>query len=504
MAQTLYLAANLVRETAVFGHLQIVYEDVNGDLLENETTSPGFPYFFGDWVYPTFGRPHDVAENTPGYGSPNDYAIVPLDLQTSQTGEHVWELLGQIHASLSNGRHGLNYDVDQNSNSYATTILWSVGIDIGPYLSEVTPPDVLGFPGVETNILLGAATGGFFSSDDTPIPLTLAGTAGNDFIRTGIGDDTLGGGGGNDQILSGDGADEVTGGGGADTLLGEGGNDALSGDEGYDMLRGGGGFDLLRGGDGNDALYGGGQGDILYGEVGSDLLIGENGYDRLFGGFGSDTLQGGAGSDMLLGGDQPDVLLGGTGSDSLEGGSGSDQLFGEAGSDTLIGGNGNDTLHGGDQSDELFGGAHHDLLEGGNGYDRLHGERGSDTLSGGNGDDLLEGGHGSDSLLGGAGSDTLHGGKGHDTMSGGLDADTFVFKDFDSGFGHDTITDFKASAPREVIDLKAVASIQNFSDLVDNHMSQVDEDVVIDALGGSTVTLLGVFLSDLSADDFLF
>ena len=162
---------------------------------------------------------------------------------------------------------------------------------------------------------------------------------------------------------------------------------------------------------------------------------------------------------MLIGGDQPDILLGGTGSDSLEGGSGSDQLFGEVG---------------------------------------------SDTLRGGNGDNLLEGGHGSDSLLGGTGSDTLHGGMGNDTMSGGLDADTFVFKDFDSGFGHDTITDFKASAPREVIDLKAVASIQNFSDLVDNHMSQVDEDVVIDALGGSTVTLLGVFLSDLSADDFLF
>ncbi len=160
---------------------------------------------------------------------------------------------------------------------------------------------------------------------------------------------------------------------------------------------------------------------------------------------------------MLIGGDQPDILLGGTGSDSLEGGSGSDQLFGEVG---------------------------------------------SDTLRGGNGDNLLEGGHGSDSLLGGTGSDTLHGGMGNDTMSGGLDADTFVFKDFVGGFGHDTITDFKASALREVINLKAVASVQNFSDLVDNHMSQIGEDVIIDLLGGSTITLHGVVLSDLSSDDF--
>ena len=47
MARQLYLAANLVSQTLIYGHLQIVYADAKGNLLEAECTSSGFPYFLG-------------------------------------------------------------------------------------------------------------------------------------------------------------------------------------------------------------------------------------------------------------------------------------------------------------------------------------------------------------------------------------------------------------------------------------------------------------------------
>ena len=291
MTQELYLAANVTTE--IFGHLQVVYEDPDGNLVENETTSPGFPYFFGNWAFPEFGRPHDTESNTPGYGNPNEYAIVPLELRPEQTPEHVWELMGQVNASLRNGDHSLDYDIEQNSNSYIASVLWVVGIDITAYLNAVSPPDVQSFPGVDTNIFLGAKTGGLFSGYDTPIPLTLAGTDGNDYIRTGIGDDDLGGAAGSDTIHAGAGNDLLKGGAGADVLFGE---------AGHDRLRGGSGNDVMRGNFGNDLLNGGG---------GNDKIIGGFGNDRLRGGAGNDEMRGGAGSDAFVFqlGDAGDTIL---------------------------------------------------------------------------------------------------------------------------------------------------------------------------------------------------
>ncbi len=320
MTQQLNLAANVTTE--LFGHLQIVYEDSDGNLVENETTSPGFPYFFGDWAFPEFGRPHDNESNTPGYGDPNEYAIVPLELRPEQEPEYVWELMGQINASLRNGDHSLDYDIEQNSNSYITSVLWVVGIDITAYLDAVTPPDVQSFPGVDTNIFQGAKTGGLFSDYDTPIPLTLAGTDGNDYIRTGIGDDDLGGAAGNDTIYAG------------------AGNDLLKGDAGADLLFGEAGDDRLRGGGGNDDLKGGSDGDLL------------------FGGAGNDVLRGNYGNDLLNGGGRNDKILGGFGNDRLSGGAGNDQLRGDAGSDVFV-------FQLGDEGDTIldFGGSEGDIIE---------------------------------------------------------------------------------------------------------------------------------------------
>lgn len=211
MARQLYLAANLVSQTLIYGHLQIVYADAKGNLLEAECTSSGFPYFLGDWTYPDFGRRHDLPDHTPHYGDPNAYAVVEMNLRSEQEAETVWELVGQIHASLIGGDHGLNYDIEQNSNSYATSLLSVVGIDISDYDPAVETSEIRGFPGIETNIFDGAKTGGLFSGDNTAVPLTLAGTMGNDYIVTGIGDDNLRGASGRDEIHAGRGADLVRG-----------------------------------------------------------------------------------------------------------------------------------------------------------------------------------------------------------------------------------------------------------------------------------------------------
>ncbi len=336
MTQQLHLAANLVTETLIYGHLQIVYEDAAGNLFENETTSPGFPYFFGDWAYPEFGRQHDNTTNTPGYGNPNDYAIVTLNLRPEQTAEHVWELMAQIHASLSNGGHGLDYDIRQNSNSYITSVLSVVGINIAGYLSDVTPPDVQSFPGVGTNIFYGAKTGGFFSGYDTPIPLTIAGTPGNDYVKAGIGNDDLGGAGGNDTLLGGDGNDSLYGGLGDDTLKGGTGNDLLKGNQDNDTLSGDAGTDSLYGGLGNDTLLGGTGADYLFGAIGDDLLKGNQDNDTLSGDAGNDSLYGGLGNDTLLGGNGADYLFGAIGNDVINGDTGDDTLVGDAGNDQFV------------------------------------------------------------------------------------------------------------------------------------------------------------------------
>ena len=289
-----------------------------------------------------------------------------------------------------------------------------------------------------------------------------------------------------ENAIGGDGHDTIAGNGGNNQLFGMRGNDALLGQGGNDTLEGGTGNDTLNGDAGNDTLRGGADNDLLRGGTQEDRLFGEGGNDRLFGQAGFDYLDGGAGNDTLDGGAQADNLLGGTGNDLMFGGGGFDRLFG---------GTGNDTGYGGDGSDALFGQQDND---------RVFGQDGNDRLFGGTGNDYLDGGSGNDSLFGGAGFDTLLGSIGNDTMTGNFNADTFIFADFGGGFGADVITDFAATNNFERIDLSRVSAIVNLFDLFSNHMSQVGADVLIDAGGGNTITLLGVSMGDLDATDFVF
>ncbi len=90
-------------------------------------------------------------------------------------------------------------------------------------------------------------------------------------------------------------------------------------------------------------------------ETGTDLN------DTLFGSTGADTLNGGAGADRLYGGDGDDVLDGGTSSDQLFGGNGNDTLYGSG--DRLIGGDGDDILIGVSGGNRFIGGNGADLFK---------------------------------------------------------------------------------------------------------------------------------------------
>lgn len=243
--------------------------------------------------------------------------------------------------------------------------------------------------------------------------------------------------------------------------------------------------------DGDEVLVGTGGNDRLDGGAGNDVLRGQSGNDFLVGQAGSDTIEGGAGRDNIFGGADNDLLNGGGDNDTLNGGAGSDRLNGGVGDDRLKGGVG---------ADALFGTGGNDTLTGESGNDTLNGGSGNDVMGGGAGRDLLLGGAGNDRLLGYADRDRLDGGTGNDVVTGGAGEDVFVFS-----AGRDVVTDFNVAARSEVVDLRAVASITSYNDLVnDGHLRQAGNHAVIDDLGGNSMILRGVDIDDLQASDFLF
>jgi Ca2+-binding RTX toxin-like protein len=85
-------------------------------------------------------------------------------------------------------------------------------------------------------------------------------------------------------------------------------------------------------------------------------------------------------------------------------------------------------------------------------------------------------------------------------MTGGTGADVFVFE---AGFGNDTITDFWAGASRtDRIWLKNTG-FDDFGDVLANAVDTAD-GVVITVAGHGTITLNGVTVSQLHADDFIY
>ncbi len=328
--------------------------------------------------------------------------------------------------------------------------LMNLHVDVGP------PPACLG---VVATII------------GTPDPEVINGTAGNDVILAGNGDDTVNGLGGNDIICGGNGNDTINGGDGNDLLDGGPGNDALRGEAGVDTVSyasataavtasltanagsGGGGADtfvLV------ENVTGSAFHDVLVGNAGANVLLGQNGNDRLDGVAGNDDLQGGNGDDLLTGRLGNDRYHGGAGIDTANfsvspaavsasllagaaSGEGTDLLVqvetmvGSAFNDVLTGNNGvnrldgrggKDRLRGLGAADTLLGAVGNDTILGGGGNDTARGGAGRDTLRGEGGKDRVFGDAGNDRQFGDAGNDTVNGGGGNDTLRGGAGKDT--------------------------------------------------------------------------------
>ncbi|WAP69474.1 hypothetical protein [Jiella pelagia] len=365
-------------------------------------------------------------------------------------------------------------------------------------------------------------------------PDTLEGSFTSQTLLGFDGDDVLIGGGGSDLLIGGQGADRLDGGAWLDTAsykdsatgvivnlaIGRGAfgdaagdtliniehvngsrfADVLTGDDGINILRGGAGNDIIRGYAENDLLFGGDGSDTIFGGDGKDRINGEAGHDRLSGGMGTDTVFGHLGDDVIIGDADgtADTYNGEVGNDAIDysavttaidvnfaNGVATGSAIGRdslAGFERVFAGSGNDSLV---ANAETF------LMDGGAGNDTMLGSSGANILVGGLGNDILNGFDGYDRLNGGAGDDRL---------AGGGNNDVFIFAD---GFGTDVVVDFNEFSSAEKIDLSAVTAITSFADLAANHLTQVGADAVITD-GANTITLNGVLIADLDANDFLF
>lgn len=315
------------------------------------------------------------------------------------------------------------------------------------------------------------------------------GTAGNDSMSGGFGNDTNFGQGGNDTIQGNDGSDLSYGDAGNDSIYGGNGDDWSSGGFGNDLLDGGAGGDNLVGGQGVDTFYGGTGNDTI---VGDGQLYWQNDYASSTGGsntnltitnsadgpitlnlidtagieqfvaviaagqtYALSTLtsnnymlvdQSGYFLEAIMGAANQTVTYGPGLGDMIYGGANDDYILGQYGNDTIFGDDGNDTIWGGTGNDSLSGGTGNDSIRGDEGHDSVFGGSGNDTVTLGDGDDsfgswasddsgddTIDGGLGNDSIIAGAGNDLVNGGDGNDYISGALGNDTLY-----GGTGNDS------------------------------------------------------------------
>jgi hypothetical protein len=131
MPNSLYVAANHITTTVGFdyGHTQIVY-DSGGGFNEIEVSSPNNATL-GQWVFDPVPQDHfEETSYIDNDGTQDQYGYTRLEatLDPQQTATYVVQLMEQIRTSLVNGNHGIEYDVDQNSNSYVYTLLSVTGL----------------------------------------------------------------------------------------------------------------------------------------------------------------------------------------------------------------------------------------------------------------------------------------------------------------------------------------------------------------------------------------
>jgi Ca2+-binding RTX toxin-like protein len=325
-------------------------------------------------------------------------------------------------------------------------------------------------PGVEYTATSASAVTTTAKIIHFTLPITVYGGTGNDFIRTGEGDDHIYGDGYAPNSSGARNAEDTN----DDTLVGGGGDDHIEGGRGNDRLDGGRGVDALLGGTQDDSLHGGPNNDTLFGEMGDDNLTGgalstrelgeevsgpeREDADLLFGDYpgyprlimitfgftsGDDAIVGGFGEDVIIGdwieNHNPDdkvcidrtVPLRSAGDDTVDPGEGDDRVFLGGGVDEVVDSPGNDWIC--KYATERIGSGTVDqgftVVHGGEGDDTLYGSEGREQYFGDEGNDYIETRGGNDELFGGDGYDQLIGGDGRDRLYGENQQDFLIGDD---------------------------------------------------------------------------
>lgn len=176
---------------------------------------------------------------------------------------------------------------------------------------------------VDANLTTGRVNGGALGIDSVSSFEYFIGSSYADTVTGTAGDETIDGGTGNDVLLSREGADRIYGSGGDDLIDGGSGADLLYGGAGSDTVSYAGSSSGVNVSLGGGWQYGGGgdaEGDYLNNEI--EALIGSEHADTLTGDANNNSLAGGDGSDILVGGNGADVFaynVGG-GNDTIQGG----------------------------------------------------------------------------------------------------------------------------------------------------------------------------------------
>ncbi len=275
---------------------------------------------------------------------------------------------------------GLHFGTELEQNSFAKLVMANTDVTHLPDAIFATPTWILEVDPTKQHTGLGLSgrddpTGGIEINGVEITPLVIRnnpatpGTDTNYLQYTGEDHVVLGGTAGNDIIISGDGDDTLYGDAGNDRLDGGFGNDVLLGGDGDDIIQDQGGDDNIQGGAGNDVIQAGNMSTLAIGNLilagdGKDFVITTEDVSTTFGGTGDDFIlgaktnlppTGNEGDDWIEMGTQDgapgdnfaplltdDVL----GNDIFIGGGGFDEMIGEGGDDIFVGSDAQDKMDG--------------------------------------------------------------------------------------------------------------------------------------------------------------
>jgi hypothetical protein len=144
------LAANYISATESiggnWGHLQLVRPDGQQEIeVQNWLSLSTPPTEVLSFSYRPAQNHSANTDYAPGNANPDPdrYGIVNIEIGGRDETE-VWRLLQDVNTAFVRDTPGYLYGLGQNSNSYAATLLWMTGIDVGSLLAAVRPADVTG------------------------------------------------------------------------------------------------------------------------------------------------------------------------------------------------------------------------------------------------------------------------------------------------------------------------------------------------------------------------